>query len=279
MNVQRIDASAPTAAQEFAKSLKNTGFAVIYNHSISQKLINDTYEEWQAFFKSKDKDKEAYTFKRETQDGFFPKSISETAKGAKAKDIKEFFQYYPWGQYPESMSQNTKRLYEELQNLAIKLLEWTQAGLPEEVKNKLSMPLSQMIKGTRKNMLRILHYPPLQGTESSSAIRAAAHGDINLITLLVGATNNGLQVKDNQDNWHDVPTDMDSIAVNIGDMLEMCTQGYYKSTLHRVVNPELDNESRLSMPLFLHPQADVLLKENFTADQYLKERLTELGVY
>jgi len=277
MNVQRVDMSSPTASEEFARSLKNTGFAVLYNHPICQQLINETYQEWQEFFTSDSKNH--YHFNRDTQDGFFPSHISETAKNAKTKDIKEFFQYYPWGQYPSQMSQNTKRLYESLQNLAVTLLEWTELGLPDEVKIKLSMPLSQMIEGTQKNMLRILHYPPIKGNEPSDAIRAAAHGDINLITLLVGATSNGLQVKDKQDNWHDVPTDLTSIAVNIGDMLEMCTNGYYKSTLHRVINPDSDSGSRLSMPLFLHPQADVLLKNDFTADQYLKERLTELGVY
>lgn len=277
MDVLRIDASKASAPKYFADSLKNTGFAVLYNHSISQKLIDDTYQEWQTFFKSNNK--HDYTFILETQDGFFPASISETAKDAKAKDIKEFFQYYPWGQYPKAMSDNTKKLYDALQKLAVTLLEWTEAGLPEHVKKTLSMPLSHMIKGTQKNMLRILHYPPLQGNEPKNALRAAAHGDINLLTLLVGATSNGLQVKDKQNKWHGVPTDKTSIAVNIGDMLEMCTSSYFQSTLHRVINPDETNESRLSMPLFLHPQADVLLKDNFTADQYLKQRLIELGVY
>lgn len=277
MDVLRVDVESPTASEEFATSLRETGFAVLHNHPISQKLINDTYNEWQQFFKSSDKEK--YRFNHQTQDGFFPAAISETAKGATTKDIKEFFQYYPWGQYPEKMAENTRKLYDTLQQFAVTLLDWTEAGLPQEVKQTLSMPLSDMITNTKKHMLRILHYPPFKGDEPGNALRAAAHGDINLITLLVGATSNGLQVKDNLDNWHDVPTYKDSIAVNIGDMLEMCTNGYYKSTLHRVINPDNSNESRLSMPLFLHPHPDVLLKENFTADQYLKQRLTELGVY
>ncbi len=277
MDVLRIDVESSTAQKDFTTSLKNTGFAVLYNHPISQELINNTYEEWQHFFESDTKND--YHFVRETQDGFFPAATSEVAKGASTKDIKEFFQYYPWGQYPEKMSDNTKKLYSSLQQFAVTLLEWTEAGLPEAVKQSLSMPLSHMIKGTKKNMLRILHYPPFNGDEPNNALRAAAHGDINLITLLVGATTNGLQVKDNQGLWHEVPTDKNSIAVNIGDMLEMCTNGYYQSTLHRVINPDSSNESRLSMPLFLHPHPDVYLKEGFTAEQYLKQRLTELGVY
>jgi len=277
MEVLRIDTSSHNAKHEFASSLKNTGFAVLYNHPISQKLITDTYDEWQDFFSSSCKDQ--YHFIRETQDGFFPQSVSEKAKGAVVKDIKEFFQYYPWGQYPEHFSDNTRLLYDALQKFAGELLDWTEAALPDDVKQSLSMPLSSMLEGTKKNMLRILHYPPLEGSEPKDAIRAASHGDINLLTLLVGATDNGLQVKDSGNKWHNVPTDLESIAVNIGDMLEMCTLGYYKSTLHRVINPDNKNQSRLSMPLFLHPQADVLLKENFTADEFLKQRITELGIY
>ena len=105
MDVLRIDVESPFAKEDFARSLKNTGFAVLYNHPISQTLINDTYKEWQAFFKSTDKND--YHFIRETQDGFFPGTISETAKGASTKDIKEFFQFYPWGQFPIGMSDNT----------------------------------------------------------------------------------------------------------------------------------------------------------------------------
>lgn len=277
MEVLRVDATKPDAAQAFVNSLKNTGFAVLYNHNISQQLIKDTYQEWQEFFKSKDKT--TYRFARETQDGYFPQAISEKAIGAQVKDIKEFFQYYPWGQFPKGLSDNTEKLYQALQNLAATMLDWIQEALPKAIEASLSMSLSDMIQNTRKTMLRIIHYPPINGNEPRNAVRAAAHGDINLITLLVGATANGLQVQDTEGEWHDVPTDIESIVVNIGDMLEMCTLGYFKSTTHRVVNPIDNNASRLSMPLFLHPQSDVLLRENFTADQFLKKRLTEIGVY
>ena len=277
MEVLRIDLEAADAAQNFTESLKKTGFAVLYNHPISQTLINDTYQEWTEFFKSENKS--SYRFKRETQDGFFPQSISETAVGAEVKDLKEFFQYYPWGQFPDYLSDNTQKLYNELQKFAATLLSWIQQALPKSIENNLSIPLADMIKDPQKTMLRILHYPPLTGTENRKAVRAAAHGDINLITLLVGATNSGLQVQDTKGQWHNVATDKESIAVNIGDMLEMCTLGYYTSTIHRVINPEGNNESRLSMPLFLHPAPEVLLKENFTAEQFLKKRLTEIGVY
>lgn len=277
MNVLRVDAKSIHAPDEFVKSLKDTGFAVLYNHPIDQTLITDVYDEWQAFFNSDEK--ESYLFNRETQDGFFPQRVSETAKGFSVKDIKEFFQYYPWGQYPNHLSNNTKRLYNALVNFAITLLNWIEAALPHEIQSSLSMPLSQMLTDTPKNMLRILHYPALTGTEPDGAIRAAEHGDIDLLTLLVGATDAGLQVKDANGIWQNVPTDKTSIAVNIGDMLEMCTQGYFTSTLHRVINPEGSNDSRLSMPLFLHPHPKVLLKKDFTAEDYLNERIREIGTY
>lgn len=277
MNVLRIDAQSINAPKEFVQSLKETGFAVLYHHPIDLSLISDVYDEWRDFFSS-DK-KSAYLFNRETQDGFFPQHISETAKGFNIKDIKEFFQYYPWGQYPDHLSDKTKLLYQSLVNFAVTLLNWIEDALPREIRHALSMPLSKMLNNTPKNMLRILHYPALTGQEPDGAIRAAEHGDIDLLTLLVGATDAGLQVKDAEGIWHDVPTDKTSIAVNIGDMLEMCTQGYFTSTLHRVVNPIGKNEARLSMPLFLHPHPDVLLKKDFSAEDYLNERIREIGTY
>jgi len=96
------------------------------------------------------------------------------------------------------------------------------------------------------------------------------------LTVLVGATTNGQQVQDADGLWHDVPCDRDSIAVNIGDMLEMATQGHFKSTLHRVINPE--NTSRLSIPLFLHPRPEVFLTNTCRAGDFLRQRLLAIGV-
>jgi isopenicillin N synthase-like dioxygenase len=277
MNVLRVDANNPNAPSQFVQSLKETGFAVLYNHPVDLDLIEAVYDEWRQFFNSDIK--ENYLYNHQTQDGFFPTRISETAKGFKVKDIKEFFQYYPWGQYPSTLTDKTKQLYSALEKLAVTLLNWIEAGLPKKIKDNLSVPLSDMLINTPKNMLRILHYPALDGKEPAGAIRAAEHGDIDLLTLLVGATDAGLQVKDADNQWHNVPTDKHSIAVNIGDMLEMCTEGYFCSTLHRVINPKETNEARLSMPLFLHPHPSVVLKKNVTADDFLKERIREIGTY
>jgi isopenicillin N synthase-like dioxygenase len=137
-----------------------------------------------------------------------------------------------------------------------------------------------MIKDSSQTLLRILHYPPLAGNEEPDAIRAAAHEDINLITILPAANEPGLQVKLKDGNWLDVPSDFGYLIVNIGDMLQEASGHHFPSTTHRVVNPQGADTSkaRISLPLFLHPRPDVVLSDKYTADSYLKERLRELGV-
>lgn len=276
MDVLKVDFERQDAIKLFSSSLHQTGFAVLENHPIDSQLIDAIYQEWMAFFKCGEKFQ--YQFNVATQDGYFPASISEKAKGAEVKDLKEFFQYYPWGQFPDSLTDNTRKLYKQLNQFAVTLLCWLEEELPGSIASNLSMPLSAMIDQCEQTMLRILHYPPLSGTEPVGAVRAAAHEDINLITLLVGATSSGLQVKDNSGNWHEVPCSQESIVVNVGDMLDLATDHYYRSTTHRVINPDESNEARLSMPLFLHPNPHVQLTPGKTAGEYLHERLVELGL-
>ena len=151
---------------------------------------------------------------------------------------------------------------------------------PKEVRSQFREPLKNMIHGSKTNLLRIIHYPPFSGKEDNRSLRAAAHEDINLITLLVAGTRPGLEAKDNNGTWHKITTDPGTIIVNIGDMLEEVSGGYYPSTTHRVVNPEKDsnNDSRYSMPLFLHPRNEVVLSKKYTAGNYLNERLEEIGL-
>lgn len=278
MYVKTVDFQSPEAPKAFAESLVNTGFAVIANHPLDPKLIFDIYDDWTQFFAAEDKFN--YHFNKETQDGYFPASVSETAKGNTIKDLKEFFQIYPWGQYPTTVSDRSRQLYANMSTLAQTLLQWIEDHTPSEISRHFSMPLSQMIADSDKTMLRVLHYPPLQGNEEEGAIRAAAHEDINLITLLPASTASGLQVKDANGNWHEVSCDPGTIVVNTGDMLQMCSEGFYRSTSHRVMNPvgAAAKKSRLSMPLFLHPRSEVRLSATHTALEYLNERLRELGV-
>jgi isopenicillin N synthase-like dioxygenase len=278
MYVLTADYAEPEASEIFVKSLKETGFGVLKNHPINIDLIKAVYAEWAAFFASEEKHR--YVYNKESQDGFFPQNIAETAKGNDIRDIKEFYHFYPWGKKPEGMSDNTLVLYQEMSKLAGTLLQWVESHTPSSVTANFSRPLSTMIEQSPMTLMRILHYPPLTGNEQKGAVRAAAHEDIDLMTLLVAATETGLEVKDSAGNWHKVESDPGSIVVNAGDMLQMCSNYYYKSTTHRVVNPTGENakKSRLSIPLFLHPRSEVRLSAEHTAKSYLWERLKELGV-
>ncbi|MFV7669084.1 isopenicillin N synthase family dioxygenase [Shewanella algae] len=278
MKLETIDYRAADAAERFVESLRSTGFGVLRNHPISQQLVQDIYRDWQEFFNSEEK--QAFMFKPETQDGFFPASISETAKGHTVKDIKEYFHVYPWGRIPEQLQDNILTYYQEANALAAELLDWVEAHSPAEVAANYRTALSQMIANSHKTLLRVLHYPPMTGDETPGAIRAAAHEDINLLTVLPAANEPGLQVKSLDGEWLDVPSDFGNLIINIGDMLQEASAGYFPSTTHRVINPKGTDmsKSRISLPLFLHPRPDVVLSERYTADSYLMERLRELGV-
>lgn len=278
MKLTAVDYTAENAAQEFVESLRNTGFGVLKNHPIMKEEVESIYVNWYELFGMDSKHDFAYD--PEKQDGFFSADVSETAKGHEVKDIKEYFHYYPWGRCPDFLHEQTSNYYKSTTKLAAQLLSWIEEYSPKEVSDKYSMPLSSMIDGSENTLLRILHYPPMQGTEEPGAIRAAAHEDINLITILPAANEPGLQVKAKDGSWLDVPSDFGNLIVNIGDMLQEASGGYFPSTTHRVINPsgERQENSRISIPLFLHPKSDVVLSERHTAGSYLTERLTELGV-
>ena len=277
MNVRTINYKDSNNSHEFTRSLRQTGFGVLNNHPIDLNLIYEVYHEWGKFFNGKHKQK--YLFDPVKQDGFFPLG-TENAKGASISDIKEFYHFYSWGRLPSDLSSNTKKLYKELVSLTSTLLQWIQDETPDHIKPLFSIPLPNMIIDSKTHLLRIIHYPPLDGTEEPEAIRGAAHEDINLITLLVAGTEPGLQVQDIHGNWHDVSCDPGSLAINSGDMLQKISGGYFPSTTHRVVNPRnnVENKSRFSMPLFLHPRDDIILSKRYTARKYLDERLKEIGL-
>jgi isopenicillin N synthase-like dioxygenase len=277
MDVLKVNYGSPGAAERFCHSLKTTGFAVITDHPIPMELVNRVYSKWADFFASEEKHR--YTFHPETQAGYFP-FRTENAKDSPIKDLKEFFHFYPRSELPESLKEETWDLYTRLVKMGTDLLGWVQSASPADVKNLFSIPLPDMIQNSNDNLLRVIHYPPLKGTEEEGAIRAAAHEDINLITLLCSATAAGLEVQDTAGKWHSVPCDPGSIAINAGDMLQLASGGYYRSTTHRVVNPSGSDAKlpRYSMPLFLHPRPDVMLGQGLTAGAYLKQRLLEIGL-
>lgn len=277
MLLEAVDYQSTDAPKLFAESLKTTGFGVLKNHPISKELLLSLYENWQVFFDSSKKHDYRFTSKF---DGFFSAETSETAKGHKTKDIKEYFHYFhPWGQCPPELHEEIVKYRMLANDLAIELLMWVEQNTPSEVTANFSAPLSSMIENSTQTLLRVLHYPPLKGGEPQDAMRAAAHEDINLLTVLPAANEPGLQVKLQNGDWLDVPCDFGNIIINSGDMLQEASQGYYTSTTHRVVNPQdRKNDSRISLPLFLHPRPEVRLSDRYTAGEYLQERLRELGL-
>ncbi|MGC6517616.1 MAG: isopenicillin N synthase family dioxygenase [Candidatus Puniceispirillaceae bacterium] len=276
MNIETVDYQAPDAKHSLTRSLHNTGFAVLANHPVTPERIASIYENWGNFFASDDK--HDWLRDPENQDGYFP-FRSENAKGQTQKDLKEFYHVYSWGRVPPSLEAETRAMHKDLTDLGIELLSWLQAETPEDVKRHFTMPLEAMMGESVMSLLRILHYPPLAQSVEDGAIRAAAHEDINLITLLLAGSQPGLQAQDKQGNWHEISCDTGMITINNGDMLSLASQDYFPSTTHRVVNPDAsDNQSRYSMPIFLHPRSDVMLDKDLSAGAFLQQRLKEIGL-
>lgn len=280
MHVLKINFTSPDAPQLFVKSLRETGFAVITHHPIDLGLVGKVYGAFEDFFVSEDKFSHLFDpMATGNNTGYFPFK-SENAKGYNAKDLKEFYHYFPSEGPAPVATQETNALYRNMEDLAIKLLNWCEAAVPKEISATFDRPLSEMVKNASTSLVRMLHYPPILGEEEEGAIRAHAHGDINFITLLPAATAPGLEVQDLQGHWHTVSCDPGEIAVNVADMLEVVTNGFYKSTLHRVVNPvgEDAQKPRYSMPFFLHAHDDVMLTPDLSRKDYFDQRMREIGL-
>lgn len=275
-----VDYRASDAPARFVRSLHETGFGVLSNHPLDTARIHAIYAHWKDFFASGEADD--YLFDAERHDGFFPGRLAETAKGGTARDLKEYFHFYPWGRCPPALKDELDAYHADAVALASTLLGWVEAHTPPDVAAAFDEPLSDMIAGSEQSLLRVLHYPPLDASLGMSvepgAIRAAAHEDINLLTVLPAANEPGLQAKARTGEWIDVPCDDGNLVVNVGDMLQEASGGHFPSTTHRVVNPEGSDSSRgrVSLPLFLHPRSEVRLSARYTAGTYLDERLREL---
>ena len=276
IDVSTIDFNHKDSPAKFVDSFKSSGFAIIKNHPIDSDLIDNVYDDWHSFFNSSNKFD--YTFDPKGQDGYFP-YLTENAKNSNIKDLKEFYHIYPWGKFPDTISNSTMILYNQIIDLGTKLLRWIDQYSPIHVKDNFSMPLESMIQNSASNLFRIIHYPPINETTEKSALRAAPHEDINLITILMAGSEPGLEVMDLDGSWHKIGCDKNTLIINSGDMLKMASRNYYPSTTHRVVNPDKSNNvSRYSMPLFIHPRDEVSLNEEHTARSYLDKRLSEIGL-
>lgn len=254
----------------FLDALRETGFAVLVDHPLPWTVIERVHADWAAFFASDDK---AHWLAGERQDGYYPPDRSETAVGARVPDLKEFFHWYPWGRKPFEGA--TAELHRRGTTLATELLRWIDTQLPRDVRNGLDQSLSSMLEGSTRTMVRVVHYPPLTGDEPAGALRAAAHEDINFLTLLPAATGPGLEVLDSDGTWVAVDPDPGALIVNVGDGLQLATRRWLRSTSHRVTNPTGThaNTSRISTPLFLHPADGARLGDGWTALEFLQERI------
>lgn len=277
-DVQHVDMQSTGAATAFAESIHHTGFAILRNHPISTELLSRINDQWRGFFAGEDKYN--YQFPRRPdgdQHGYFSLEVSERAVGKTVKDIKEFFHAAPGSPMPEALEPDIVAYRRDAITLGRQLLDWLQQALPTDCLYDPSVKLAETLQD-EPSVLRLLHYPPLKGDEPPGSVRAAAHEDINFITLLPVALEPGLQVRSKTGEWLDLHGKSGEIIVNTGDMLQEMTGGFLPSTTHQVVNPpsSASNISRISMPFFLAPDLNLRLSERYTAGEYLAERLAEI---
>ncbi|MDB2534484.1 isopenicillin N synthase family oxygenase [Gammaproteobacteria bacterium] len=277
---------------KLSNALSDHGFFVITDHNIPHELFHQAYEFSEKFFNLDLDIKNKYSRREHAGARGYTPFGKETALGESIPDLKEFWHHGPVidSSFDKRILENINvnqienfnnvfdRLFTEMNNLGIKLLS--------SIALTLDLPenffLNQTIKGN--SLLRLIHYPP---SNDKNMHRAREHADINLITLLIGANEPGLEVKDKSNNWIPVSSSFEDIVCNIGDMMQLITENNLKSTLHRVIKYESDEiKSRYSIPFFLHPSPDTILKsinnsndEGVLAHDFLDERLKAIKLY
>ncbi len=294
---------SPSQKTSFVESLYeglvDYGFIILNNHPLKEKQIQDSYKQVVEFFSLPISEKEKYAALNGGQRGYTP-FLKEHAKDSKYPDLKEFWhvgrelsdshpyqKVYDANLWPAEIKDFKPvmlDLYKTLDEISKSLLEALGIALDLE-----PGVFSKMIQDGN-SILRAIHYPPLQGNDITNSIRAAAHEDINLITMLVGATDSGLQLKDRDGTWLSVESTSNQIVVDSGDMLSRLTNDVIPATTHRVVNPDSENSSRFSMPFFVHPNPEAVLKclpscvgkgakyPDILANDFLLQRLKEIGL-
>jgi len=288
---------------DIGKAYEDIGFVALKGHFLDDALVDNLYEQVKNFFKLPLDIKQKYEIEGIGGQRGYVSFGKESAKGKKEGDLKEFWHF---GQYVED---NEALENEYPKNVSVEELpdfntigKQTYRKLEETAKYVLrALALYIGLEETYfddyihngNSILRPIHYPPIL-EEPDNAVRAAAHGDINLITLLMGAQGRGLQVQRHDGEWIDAIAEPDELMINVGDMLSRHTNNKLKSTIHRVVNPprELWGTSRYSIPFFMHPISDMKLDvlescidennpkryDDITAGEFLDERLKELGL-
>ena len=280
--------------------LKDYGFIILKDHTIDQKKIDKAYNLVQEFFALPLETKMKYKLENGGQRGYTPFKV-EHAKDNKNPDLKEFWhvgrdlsatsQYlnlYPDNVWPTEIAE-LKQTFQEL----YAAMDMTSVILLEAIGRGLDVPQTYFkdMVNDGNSIIRMIHYPPTKGEDTVNSVRSAAHEDINLITMLVGATDSGLQLLDRDGTWLDVSSRPGEIVVDTGDMMSRLTNNVLPSTTHRVINPNNDSSARFSMPFFVHPHSNANLScipscvgtgakyADITAGDFLNQRLKEIGLY
>src|SRR5688572_3330511 len=288
---------------QLGKAYEDVGFVAVKNHGIPDELIADLYKYVKQFFALPADAKRQYEISGLAGQRGYTSFGKEHAKGSDAPDLKEFFQYGQTvddgdpikSEYPDNVEVKDIPAFNTTFIKAYRAFEKSGRALLQAIALYLGLDehyFDQHIHNGN-SILRAIHYPPIKG-EPKSSIRAEQHEDINLITLLVGASADGLQILTKQNEWVGVTSLPEQIVVNVGDMLQRLTNNRLKSTTHRVVNPARENwhTSRFSIPFFLHPKGEMDLAcldscidashpkayPDATAGEYLDERLREIGL-
>jgi isopenicillin N synthase-like dioxygenase len=285
------------------KAYEEFGFVSVKNHGIPDAVVNEYYKSVEAFFALPTDEKLKYEIKELAGQRGYTSFGREHAKGSTAPDLKEFWQMGQIvedndpikSQYPDNVNVGEIEHFNELGISLYKAFEKTGTIMLQAIANYLHIDENYFDKHVHNgnSILRAIHYPPISA-EPASSIRAEQHEDINLITLLVGASAEGLQLLDKKNEWLPITAPEGCIIVNVGDMLQRLTNNKLSSTTHRVVNPkrELWHTHRYSIPFFMHPRSEMdltcldscvtaenpLAYEPITAGDYLTERLIEIGL-
>ena len=282
---------------------ENIGFVALKGHFLDDKLVENLYSEIKNFFDLPIAIKEKYEIPGIGGQRGYVSFGKESAKGKKEGDLKEFWHFGQYidaaskyaEEYPDNVQVKELAKFNSVGKETYEMLEKTAKFVLRSLALHLGLEeiyFDNYIKNGN-SILRPIHYPPIK-TEPKGAERAAAHGDINLITLLMGAQGKGLQVKNHTGDWIDAMAQPDELMINVGDMLSRHSNNKLKSTIHRVVNPpkEMWGSSRYSIPFFMHPVSDMKLNvlencideknpkqfDDITAGDFLDERLKELGL-
>ena len=288
---------------EIGNAYENIGFVALKGHFLDDTLIDNLYSEIKKFFDLPINIKEQYEIPGIGGQRGYVSFGKESAKGKKEGDLKEFWHFGQYvstdskyaDEYPKNVNVIELSKFNEIGKETYQMLEKTAKYVLRSLALHLSLEetyFDDFIKNGN-SILRPIHYPPIE-TEPRGAERAAAHGDINLITLLMGAQGKGLQVQNLEGDWIDAIAEPNEIMINVGDMLSRHSNNKLKSTVHRVTNPpkEMWGTSRYSIPFFMHPISEMKLDvlencidennpkqfEDITAGEYLNQRLLELGL-